>query len=77
MSEVTASRWDAASDATLPADIRAAGAGRVDKPWGYELIWAVTDRYVGKLIHVRSGHALSLMKCFHRGRRQPDIHFLM
>ena len=35
-------------------------ATRVDKPWGYELIWAKTGRYVGKVIHVRAGHALSL-----------------
>jgi mannose-6-phosphate isomerase len=33
---------------------------RVEKPWGYELHWAKTDRYVGKLIHVEAGHALSL-----------------
>jgi mannose-6-phosphate isomerase len=33
---------------------------RVEKPWGYELHWAKTDRYVGKVIHVRQGHALSL-----------------
>lgn len=33
---------------------------RVDKPWGYELRWAMTDRYVGKVIHVDAGHALSL-----------------
>ena len=33
---------------------------RVDKPWGYELHWAKTDRYVGKIIHVDKGHALSL-----------------
>jgi mannose-6-phosphate isomerase len=33
---------------------------RVDKPWGYELHWAKTDRYVGKLIHVNAGQALSL-----------------
>jgi len=33
---------------------------RVEKPWGYELHWAHTDRYVGKLIHVNAGHALSL-----------------
>lgn len=33
---------------------------RVEKPWGYELHWAKTDRYVGKVIHVRAGHALSL-----------------
>ena len=37
-----------------------AGAGRVDKPWGYELRWAVTDRYAGKLIHIDAGHSLSL-----------------
>ena len=33
---------------------------RVEKPWGYELHWAHTDRYVGKVIHVNRGHALSL-----------------
>lgn len=33
---------------------------RVEKPWGYELIWAHTERYVGKLLHVKAGHALSL-----------------
>ena len=33
---------------------------RIDKPWGYELHWAKTNRYVGKVIHVNAGHALSL-----------------
>ena len=33
---------------------------RVEKPWGYELHWARTDRYVGKILHVTAGHALSL-----------------
>jgi mannose-6-phosphate isomerase len=33
---------------------------RVEKPWGYELWWARTDRYVGKLIHINKGQALSL-----------------
>ena len=36
----------------------------VDKPWGRELWWAVTGRYVGKVLEVRSGHALSLQ--YHR-----------
>jgi mannose-6-phosphate isomerase-like protein (cupin superfamily) len=36
----------------------------VDKPWGHELIWAHTDRYVGKILHVRAGEALSLQ--YHR-----------
>jgi quercetin dioxygenase-like cupin family protein len=33
---------------------------RVDKPWGHELHWAKTERYVGKILHVTAGHALSL-----------------
>jgi mannose-6-phosphate isomerase-like protein (cupin superfamily) len=37
---------------------------RVDKPWGYELIWAITDEYVGKLLFVKAGESLSLQ--FHR-----------
>jgi mannose-6-phosphate isomerase len=37
---------------------------RVDKPWGYELIWALTDVYCGKVLFVRAGHSLSLQ--FHR-----------
>ena len=37
---------------------------RVDKPWGHELIWALTDEYCGKLLHLKAGHSLSLQ--FHR-----------
>ena len=37
---------------------------RVEKPWGYELIWAKTERYVGKVLHIEAGHALSLQ--YHR-----------
>ena len=33
---------------------------RVEKPWGYELIWALTDKYCGKLLFVRAGEQLSL-----------------
>ena len=33
---------------------------RIEKPWGYELIWAETDEYVGKILHVTAGEALSL-----------------
>lgn len=32
---------------------------RVDKPWGHEIIWAETARYVGKVLHIRAGHKLS------------------
>jgi mannose-6-phosphate isomerase len=37
---------------------------RVEKPWGYELIWAETTAYVGKLLFVKAGESLSLQ--FHR-----------
>jgi mannose-6-phosphate isomerase-like protein (cupin superfamily) len=33
---------------------------RVEKPWGHELIWAHTERYVGKLLHIKQGEKLSL-----------------
>ncbi len=33
---------------------------RVEKPWGHELIWAHTERYVGKILHIKKGHSLSL-----------------
>jgi mannose-6-phosphate isomerase len=33
---------------------------RVEKPWGWELVWADADEYVGKLLFVRAGESLSL-----------------
>jgi quercetin dioxygenase-like cupin family protein len=33
---------------------------RTDKPWGYELLYAHTDKYVGKVIHINKGGKLSL-----------------
>ncbi|MEK6721056.1 MAG: cupin domain-containing protein [Chloroflexota bacterium] len=36
-----------------------ASARRVDKPWGHEVIWAQTDRYVGKVIVIEAGRRLS------------------
>jgi mannose-6-phosphate isomerase-like protein (cupin superfamily) len=41
---------------------------RVDKPWGYELIWAKTERYVGKILHIDAGHALSYQ--YHRKKEE-------
>src|SRR2546430_16326967 len=32
---------------------------KVEKPWGHELIFAVTERYAGKLLHVKAGQSLS------------------
>jgi mannose-6-phosphate isomerase-like protein (cupin superfamily) len=45
----------------------------VPKPWGHEVIWAHTDRYVGKLLHVKAGHALSVQ--YHE-RKDETLHLL-
>lgn len=40
--------------------IQKAEVRRIEKPWGYELIFAHTDKYVGKILHVNAGESLSL-----------------
>ena len=49
----------------LPA-VRRAEETLVEKPWGYEVRWAITERYVGKILHVRQGEALSLQYHEHK-----------
>jgi mannose-6-phosphate isomerase len=44
----------------MPDSPKPIDPSRVDKPWGYELRWAITDRYLGKVLHVNKGEALSL-----------------
>jgi mannose-6-phosphate isomerase len=44
----------------MTADDRS--ARRVEKPWGHELIWAHTDRYVGKILVIETGKRLSLQR---------------
>ena len=46
---------------------------RVDKPWGNELVWAETARYVGKILHVKAGHILSLQ---YHNRKDETMHLL-
>ena len=53
-------------------------SGRVDvthvpKPWGHETIWAHTDRYVGKILHITAGQALSVQ--YHE--RKDETVFLL
>jgi mannose-6-phosphate isomerase len=43
---------------------------RIDKPWGYEIWYAWTERYVGKILHVRRGHRLSLQ--YHREKDEAS-----
>lgn len=44
---------------------------RVEKPWGFELWWAQTEKYVGKTLHVKAGHRLSLQ--YHE-RKDETLH---
>src|SRR2546428_11464715 len=46
---------------------------RVEKPWGHELIWAKTSRYVGKILHIEPGHVLSLQ---YHNRKDESIYAL-
>jgi mannose-6-phosphate isomerase-like protein (cupin superfamily) len=48
----------------LNLDRWATDARRVDKPWGWELVWAETEQYVGKVLFVKTGESLSMQ--FHR-----------
>lgn len=45
----------------------------VEKPWGHERIWAHTDRYVGKILHIKAGHALSVQ---YHNRKDETISLL-
>lgn len=45
----------------------------VPKPWGHETIWAHTEHYVGKVLHIKAGHALSLQ--YHH-QKDETIHLL-
>jgi mannose-6-phosphate isomerase len=44
---------------------------RVEKPWGHELIWAQTERYVGKVLHIKQGHKLSLQ---YHNKKDETVH---
>ena len=54
---------------------------RIEKPWGYELIFAHTSRYVGKILHVNAGQALSLQ--YHEVKdetlylREGEVHLVV
>jgi mannose-6-phosphate isomerase-like protein (cupin superfamily) len=57
---------------------RALMSGRVEvttvpKPWGHETIWAKTDRYVGKILHIKAGHALSVQ---YHNRKDETVYLL-
>lgn len=39
---------------------------RIEKPWGYELLWSHTEHYAGKVIHINAGRRLSLQYHEHK-----------
>ena len=43
-------------------------AERIDKPWGFELIWAKSEKYLGKILHINAGHRLSLQ--YHKEKEE-------
>jgi len=45
----------------------------VPKPWGHETIWAQTDRYVGKILHINAGHELSVQ---YHNRKDETVYLL-
>ena len=54
------------------------GSGRVDvtrvpKPWGHETIWARSERYVGKILHINAGHELSVQ---YHNRKDETVYLL-
>lgn len=63
-------------------DLKTAGtktpSGRVEiktvpKPWGHETIWAHSERYVGKILHIKAGHALSVQ---YHNHKDETVHLL-
>lgn len=45
----------------------------VPKPWGHETIWAHSERYVGKILHIKAGHALSVQ---YHNRKDETVYLL-
>jgi mannose-6-phosphate isomerase len=33
---------------------------RIEKPWGHEILFAVTEKYIGKILFIKKDHRLSL-----------------
>ena len=56
-----------------PTSTGRAGVTIVPKPWGHETIWAHTDRYVGKILHIKAGQALSVQ---YHNRKDETVHLL-
>jgi mannose-6-phosphate isomerase len=68
----TKSRSAAKRRAARPRSGRVA-VTRVPKPWGHETIWARSDRYAGKILHINAGHELSVQ---YHNRKDETVYLL-
>ncbi|HEX9382118.1 MAG TPA: cupin [Gemmatimonadaceae bacterium] len=68
----TGSRTAAKRRAARPRSGRAT-VTHVPKPWGHETIWAHTERYVGKILHINAGHELSVQ---YHNRKDETVYLL-
>jgi mannose-6-phosphate isomerase len=64
--------------ATVRKPVAQPGSGRVQvvkvpKPWGHETIWARSDRYVGKILHINAGEELSVQ---YHDKKDETVHLL-
>ena len=41
---------------------------KIEKPWGYELIWARTEKYLGKFININPDSRMSLQ--YHKSKEE-------
>jgi len=78
MAKKKVARKRKASRATVKRAAAKPGAGRVPvvrvpKPWGHETIWAHSDRYVGKILHINAGHELSVQ---YHNRKDETVYLL-
>jgi len=78
MAKKKVARKRKASRATVKRAAAKPGAGRVPvvrvpKPWGHETIWAHSDRYVGKILHINAGQELSVQ---YHNRKDETVYLL-
>jgi len=75
---MTKKKPDKKAAPNAPTPRKQPGSGRVEvvrvsKPWGHETIWAHSDRYVGKILHVNAGEELSVQ---YHNKKDETVHLL-
>jgi mannose-6-phosphate isomerase len=68
-----AKREDAKTESAAKAGSGRVKVVKVPKPWGHETIWAQSDRYVGKVLHINAGQELSVQ--YHK-KKDETVHLL-